>query len=105
MTSLVMMNAEKLREKMAEQKDADHDQTTWVSCGRIERLRPHCTRLGDGKEIVRIYMQVQTVADSCPFANDPCRANTSIATSALSLSGGIKTTAPTLFLTTTAFIA
>lgn len=31
MTSFVMMNAEKLREKMAEQKDADHDQTTWVS--------------------------------------------------------------------------
>ncbi|CAK7236854.1 hypothetical protein SBRCBS47491_009778 [Sporothrix bragantina] len=29
MTSFIMMNPEKLREKMAEQKDADHDQTTW----------------------------------------------------------------------------
>ncbi|OAA61146.1 phd finger domain protein [Niveomyces insectorum RCEF 264] len=29
MTQFVMMNPEKLREKMAEQKDADHDQTTW----------------------------------------------------------------------------
>lgn len=29
MTQFIMMNAEKLREKMTEQKDADHDQTSW----------------------------------------------------------------------------
>lgn len=32
MTQFVMMNPEKLREKMAEQKDAEQDQTSWVSC-------------------------------------------------------------------------
>lgn len=30
MTLFIMMNPEKLREKMSEQKDTDPDQTTWV---------------------------------------------------------------------------
>ncbi len=30
MTQFIMMNSEKLREKMAEQKDADRDHTVWV---------------------------------------------------------------------------